>query len=159
MTSNVDRYWSQFVESLSRGAKRPARYVEAFFFGTKPKLAHEIADLVLAGIKTATGTLVWSLEADGKPLPRAGDYWVVTNGGDDPACIIRTLDAQVIPFNEVEERYARAGGEGDRSLQSWRDVYWSYIVAECDRIGREPDEKAPLVMELFEVVYSEPLVE
>jgi len=31
------------------------------------------------------------------------------------------------------------------------------IVSECERIGREPDPKAPLAMERFRVVYSEPL--
>jgi len=36
-------------------------------------------------------------------------------------------------------------------------MYWEYIVSECKRIGREPDVKAPLAMERFRVVYSEPL--
>jgi uncharacterized protein YhfF len=49
------------------------------------------------------------------------------------------------------------GGERDRTLASWRDLYWSYITSECERLGRAPDPKAPLVMERFEVVYDTPL--
>jgi uncharacterized protein YhfF len=151
----VERYWAQFLGSIPAGEPRPEGYVEAFFFGTRPDRAHEINRLVLDGTKTATGSLLWSLEADGKRSARAGDYWIVTNGGDDPVCIIRTLDARVIPFDQVGEDYAWCGGERDRSLESWRDLYWDYIVSECRRIGRTPDAKAPLVMERFEVVYAE----
>jgi uncharacterized protein YhfF len=49
------------------------------------------------------------------------------------------------------------GGEEDRSLESWREIYWEYIERECQRIGVEPNTHAPLVMERFRVVYAEPL--
>ena len=153
----VERYWAQFLASLAPGARRPRRYVEAFYFGTIPERAHEITALVLAGAKTATGALLWAIEADGKAPARPGDHWIVTDGADDPRCVIETLDARVIPFDEVGEDYARWGGEGDCSLASWRAMYWSYITGECQRIGRAPDPKAPLVMERFRVVYAEPL--
>lgn len=157
--SRVERYWAQFLGSIPAGQGKPERYVEAFFFGTKPDLAHEITPLVLDGTKTATGSLLWAAEADGKAQPRPGDFWIVTNGGDDPQCVIETFEARVIPFDEVGEEYARWGGEGDCSLASWREMYWSYIVGECERIGRTPDRKAPLLMERFRVVYAERLQE
>jgi len=153
--SRVDRYWDEFVASLPPEA-RPERYVEAFHFGTDPTRAHEITPLVLDGTKTATGALLWSLEADGKRPARAGDLWVVTNGSDDPQCIIRTDHVRVIPFDEVGEEFARWGGEWDRTLASWRRMYWRYIEDECARIGRAPDPKAPLVMERFHVVHPAP---
>jgi uncharacterized protein YhfF len=157
--SPVDRYWNEFLESVPAGQVKPERYVEAFFFGTKPDLAHEITPLVLDGTKTATGSLLWSAEADNKQPAREGDFWIVTNGSDNPQCIIETYEVRVLPFDEVGEEYARWGGEGDRTLASWRAMYWSYIVGECKRIGRAPDSKAPLVMERFRVVYAEPLKE
>jgi len=157
MATNVEQYWEQFMTSLPNEKTKPPRYVESFFFGTKPEGAREIAALVLAGTKTATGSVLWAYEADGKPLPRIGDYWIVTHGGDDPVCIIQTTEVRIIPFDEVGEEYARDGGEGDRSLQSWRTMYWDYLISECARVGREPTKKAPLVMERFRVVYHEPL--
>lgn len=157
MTTTVNRYWAQFVASLPRETAKPSQDVESFFFGTKPEGAREIAALVLAGTKTATGSVLWAYEADGKPLPQVGDYWIVTGGGDDPVCIIQTTEVRLIPFDEVGEEYARDGGEGDRSLRSWRTMYWDYLSSECARIGREPGEQAPLVMERFTVVYAEAL--
>ena len=155
-SSRVERYWQQFLSSLDPDQPAPSRFVDAFFFGTKPDSAHEITTLVLDGTKTATGALLWALEVDGEKAAEPGDYWVVTNGGDDPACIVETTDAQVIAFEDVGEDYAWWGGEQDRTLESWRAMYWSYIVGECRRLGRDPDPRAPLVMERIRVVYAEP---
>jgi uncharacterized protein YhfF len=153
MASAADRYWARFRKAHP-GA--PERYVESFFFGTKPEHAAEITELVLSGTKTATGSPLWSYEADEKPVPAVGDHWVVTNGGDDPACIIETTEVHTIPFGAVGMEWALWGGEEDRTLASWRRMYWRYLVSECRRIGREPSDDAPLVMERFRLVYSEP---
>ena len=45
--------------------------------------------------------------------PGAGDHWIVTNGADDPVCVIETTEVRIIPFDEVSEEYARTSGEGD----------------------------------------------
>ena len=156
--SKVERYWGQFLSSFPPGSEPADDFVESFFFGTEPEGAREISKLVLDGQKTATGSVLWSYETDGKPVPKAGDYWIVTDGGDDPVCIIQTTDVSVIPFDEVPEEYARDGGEGDRTLVSWRRMYWDYIVSECARACREPSQATPLVMERFRVVYREPLL-
>lgn len=157
MTSKVERYWAQYLDSLPDGAKRPSAYPDTAAFGFTWDDAKEIAPLVRNGTKTASGTLVWSNEADGKPAPKPGDHWIVIAGPDEPVCVIETTEVRVIPYDEVPEEYAREGGEGDRTLSDWRRTYWELIVSECKRIGREPDPKAPLAMERFRVIYSEPL--
>ncbi|MFQ5986970.1 MAG: ASCH domain-containing protein [Thermoplasmata archaeon] len=157
MPSNVDRYWKQYLRSLPWGVKRPARYTQAGYFGIVPEDAPAISALVLNGTKTASGSLLWTYEAERTRPPQPGDLGVITNGHDDPVCILETTEVQVIPFDEVGEDFARDGGEDDRTLASWRRIYWDFIVSECAEIGREPSEKAPLVMERFRVVYREPL--
>jgi uncharacterized protein YhfF len=152
-TANADRYWARYLASLPP-ERRPERpYVEAFWFGIVPDDAPEIVPLVLSGTKTATGAVLWAYEADGKRLPEIGDHSIVTAGADDPVCIIETTEVRILPFDEVGADWARDGGEGDRSLAFWRDLYWRYVESECRRIGREPSPKAPLVMERFRVVY------
>jgi len=153
MASPADRYWAQFRKAHP---KSPKAYVESFFFGTKPEIASEITRLVVDGTKTATGSLQWAYEADEKPEPAVGDHWVVTNGSDDPACIIETTEVHTIPFGTVGMEWALWGGEEDRTLASWRRMYWRYVVSECQRIGRDATEDAPLVMERFRCVYAEP---
>ena len=157
MTTNVERYWNQYLRSIPSGQEQPRRYVESFSFGFTPADAREIAQLVLNGTKTATGSALWSYEADKKPLPTVGDLWIVTAGSDVPMCIIETTDVRIIPFDEVTADYAWDGGEEDRGLASWRQIYWEYLERECQRIGVEPNTKAPLVMERFRMIYGEPL--
>ncbi len=157
MISGVERYWEQFLASLPTGTPRPSAYAGTAAFGFTEDDAREIAPLVRNGAKTATGSLVWSIEADGKPGPRPGDLWIVIAGPDEPVCVIETREVRVIPYDEVPEEYAWEGGEGDRSLSVWRRIYWEMIVSECKRIGRKPDPKALLAMERFRVLYSEPL--
>ena len=157
MTIETDRYWQQYLSTLTAEVDRPLAYVESFSFGFTARDASEIAGLVLDGTKTATGSVAWSYEADGKPMPRIGDHWIVVDGAGAPVCIIRTTDVSIIPFDEVPDVYAHEGGEADRTLATWRPMYWRYIVSECKRVGREPHRKAPLVMERFTVVYREAL--
>lgn len=157
MTTEADRYWQQYLTTLTAEVDHPPHYVESFFFGFTLEDASEIAVLVLDGTKTATGSVFWSYEADDKSVPGIGDHWVIVDGASVPVCIIRTSDVATIPFDEVPEIYAREGGEEDRTLATWRPLYWSYIISECKRIGREPHPKAPLVMERFTVVYREAL--
>jgi uncharacterized protein YhfF len=151
----VKRYELLAVNALSADAGKDCRFVEPVAFGFTPQDASEIGELVVNGIKTATGTLLWSYQADRKSLPSPGDLWVVLDGESKPVCVARTTTVEIIPFDEVAEEYARWGGEGDCSLDTWRRMYWKHIVLECQRIGREPSRKAPLVMERFAVVYPE----
>ena len=157
MTSKVGRYWEQFLASLPSGATRPAAYADTAAFGFTWDDAREIAPLVRNGAKTASGGLVGSNEADATPGSKPGDHWIVIAGPDEPVCIIETTEVRVIPYDEVPEECAWEGGDGDRTLSDWRRIYWEMIVSEVKRIGREPSPKAPLAMERFRVVYSEPL--
>ncbi len=153
----IERYWKQFLRSLPPEAEQPAGYYEAFSFGMDVEDAREIAALVLQGIKTATGALLWSFEADGKTPPHVGDFSIVTEGDQMPLCIIQTTQVHVLAFDEVDAEFAHDGGERDRTLASWREIYWNYILSECARIGREPSPKTPLVCERFIVVYRNSL--
>ena len=150
----LKKYREQFVASVPPDAGKAYRFVEPVAFGFTPQDATEIAQLVLKGVKTATGSPLWSYEADRKELPRTGDLWIVIDGNSRPVCITRTTNVEILSFDEIGEDYARWGGEGDCSLQSWRPMYWKYIELECKRIGRDPSVKAPLVMERFGVVYA-----
>ena len=152
----VKRYREQFLTLLALDTQKSSRFVEPVAFGFTPEDATEISTLVLDGIKTTTGSLLWSYQTDGKSLPSTGDLWIVIDGESNPVCVAQTTNVEIIPFNEVPEDYARWGGEGDCSLESWRRMYWKYIGLECKRIGREPAASAPMIMERFAVVYAMP---
>lgn len=154
--TKIDRYWQQFLASLPAEA-RDKSYVEAYWFGVEPEDAKAITPLVLQGTKTATGSVLWTFEADGKPIPKVGDYNIVTDGNDKPLCVLETTEVRILPLDEVDAQFAFDGGERDRTLESWREIYWQFAQHECERIGREATWKIPIICERFRVVYQQPL--
>ncbi|NEQ26775.1 MAG: ASCH domain-containing protein, partial [Microcoleus sp. SIO2G3] len=44
-------------------------------------------------------------------------------------------------------------GEGDRSLEYWREAHWRYFSRVLPKIGKEPTIDMLLVCERFKVVY------
>lgn len=153
----AERYWEQFVETRPFSVRPDRPFADAFSFGLDESDAAGIAELVKAGTKTATGSVLWSYEFDGKPVPAVGDHCVVLGEAGRPACIIRITQVEILPFDRVPAIYAALGGEGDRSVAHWRRIYRRHVEEECARVGRAPSDSVPLVMERFEVVYAEPL--
>ena len=57
-----------------------------------------------------------------------------------------------VPFDEVTAEHARAEGEDDRSLASWRAIHRRFFT-ENARHDRGFDERMPVVCERFRLVY------
>ncbi len=79
-------------------------------------MSDELLELVLAGKKTGTATLVIELVKKGEKMPQVGDYNVILDGRGKPAGVIRTTSVVVKPFSEVEEAFTYSEGEDDRTL-------------------------------------------
>jgi uncharacterized protein YhfF len=150
--SAVAAFWGEF--SRQAGGVDDALFYEAFHFGDSDALAQELADLVLAGTKRATAGAVWSFEAAGKRLPRAGDLSVVTAWSGQPLGVIRTTRVELMPFDLVTAEFAAAEGEGDGSLDFWRRVHAAYFGRDCARVGRVFSVHMPVCCERFELVYA-----
>ncbi len=147
----VRPFWGEFQAAVDYDASE--RFYEAFHFDDNERDANDLAKLVLAGTKCATAGLLWTYEAEKKPVPEAGILSVVTDWGGKPLCVIESTAVAIVPYDEVTERFAATEGEGDRSLRYWREVHWAYFGRECARIGREPSLKMPVVCEEFSVIY------
>jgi uncharacterized protein YhfF len=149
--SNIAVFWDAFCAEI--GEDCSDRFFEVFHFDDNEATANELADLVLAGVKRATAGLVWSFENAGGSPPRPRDLSVVTYWDGKPACVIETLQVEVLPFDQVTAEFAAIEGEGDGSLDYWRRVHWAYFGRECARVGREPSLTMPVACERFDVVY------
>jgi uncharacterized protein YhfF len=123
-------------------------------FGDSPELADNLLALVLSGEKTATCSSVWEWEHENQQIPYAGMKSIILNGSDEPACVIETTEINIRNFNVVDEQFAYEEGEGDRSLEYWRDAHRDYFTRTLDRIGKEFTEEMPLVCERFKVVFK-----
>lgn len=150
----VRNYWITYLDSLRSDPPLQDLAYTAWAFGRTSEMADNLGDLVKRGVKIATASLAWAYEADGEPYPEIGDMSIILDGRGDPMCIIETTDVEVIAFNAVGEKHAYEEGEGDRSLEYWREVHWAFFAEECKAIGREPAGDMTVVCERFRLIYS-----
>ncbi len=121
-------------------------------YGDSPELEQELLALIGSGRKTATSSLVWAYEAEGLPLPKAGDIEVVVSSMGQPEFATRITSACVVPFENVSASHARNEGEGDLSLEHWRSEHWEFFSRQCSGLGRDPVQSMPVVCTTFEVL-------
>lgn len=149
----IEAYWRDFLETLPADSPvHDERYV-AEAWGDSPRLADELGALIVDGTKTATCSALWEYEAEGEPLPEVGSKTIVLDGNNNPLCIVETTEVAVRPYDEVDARFAHEEGEGDRSLEYWRDAHWRFFSRTLPDVGRNPTMKMPLVCERFRVIY------
>ena len=135
------------VPETQEALRRDWRALETFSFGDNPQLADELADLVLAGKKTAT---CWA--ASQGLLTEVGKRMVMLDGAGRPRAVIETVELVQRGFAEVDASFAHDEGEGDRTLAYWRRAHEIYF----SRLGQfTPDMQ--LWCERFRVVEIIPL--
>ncbi len=126
----------------------------AWSFGATPEHADALLELVLAGTKTATATALWDFEAEDEPVPEPGNLSILLDGTGRPRALIVTTDVRTVPFDEVDAEHAWLEGEGDRSLEQWREVHERYFTEHAAH-GHGFTRDLPVVLERFEVLYQE----
>lgn len=115
--------------------------------------ADELANLVLAGVKTAIASTKLAYELEGEDLPETGTYSVILFDNEEAACVIRDTKVSVVPFDQVSAEHAYKEGEDDRSLEKWREVHCRAFAPDYQAAGLPFDESGECVLEEFEVVY------
>jgi uncharacterized protein YhfF len=131
----------------------PTADYQVWHFGDSEHLARDLADLVLHGPKRATASLLWDAELDPTMMPVLGGYSLVTDHAGTPLLIIRTTQVEVRPYDKVDADFAAAEGEGDGSLDFWRDAHWAYFSRRCAALGRTPSDDMPVILEHFALIY------
>jgi uncharacterized protein YhfF len=109
---------------IDTGAQMPDwSGLETFSFGDNPVLAAELAGLVLSGTKTAT---CWATSEG--PKTHVGKRMVMLDSAGRPAAIVETVELQKRRFDQVDRAFAFDEGEGDRSLDHWREAHRRYFT-------------------------------
>lgn len=122
------------------------QYYETFAFGDSPELADELLKLVLEGKKTATLSIL--LEDEAKP--KIGDLSLVLDGRGEPACVIKTVYLQMVPFGSLTWDMVKLEGEED-SFEEWRAESRRYWTRDAERRGYIFDDTTPVCFEIFEL--------
>lgn len=122
----------------------------AWAFGATAEQSDELLALVLDGTKTATASSHADYLTEGEELPEPGALGIVLDGDGHPRALVVTTETRVVPFDEVDADHARDEGEGDRSLEQWREAHERFFTEHADG-GFRPD--MPVVLERFRVLY------
>jgi uncharacterized protein YhfF len=140
----VQAFWQAFLE----GRDGPApELTEVFAFDDNAEGAAVCAAGVLSGGKTASS----SLAADYPVPPRPGDHAVVTELDGTPRAVIEYLSVGRMRFDEADEAFARA--EGDGTLANWQAIHRRFYGARCAEHGLTLDGGTELLRVFFRRVH------
>ena len=150
----IKAYWQRFLSSLPNDSPYHASTYIAEGWGDSPQMADELGALIVQGTKTATCSALWEWEAEGNPIPKTGYLTIALDGRGDPLCIVETIEISIHKYNEVDADFAHEEGEGDLSLNYWREAHRNYFSRVLKKIDKEFSEEMPLVCERFRVIYQ-----
>jgi uncharacterized protein YhfF len=151
---NVEEYWSAFLAAQPADSPYRQKPYVAEAFGDGVALADELGQLIAEGVKTGTCSSLWEWQAEGNPIPEVGLLTIVLDGRGQPLCIIETTEVTLRNFNEVNADFARAEGEGDLSLEYWRNAHKTFFSRTLPKIGKAFSEDMPLVCERFKRIHK-----
>lgn len=150
MNNSVKNFWHEFCSANKVKIDTP---YQIWYFGNNQKLAKELAELVMSGKKRATASLVAVNNLQPEIAPIDDGYSVVTDFEGNPMCIIQTNEIQILPFDEVDAQFAFDEGEGDQTLEDWREGHWRYFTKEAAELGIEFNTKSLICCERFSLIY------
>jgi uncharacterized protein YhfF len=148
---SYEEYWNKF--KLLAGLDESVRYSDVYYFGLDEKLANELLDLVLKGKKQATTSSIESFIKGGIPLPKVGNYYILTSYDGTPKCIVKNVRVIMSTFKELTFDIVKLEGEDD-NLESWRQGHQKFFTEEGKHIGYTFSPDMKVVFEEFEVVYQ-----
>lgn len=150
----IKSYWQKFLSTLPADSPYHSKNYIAEGWGDGPEMADELGGLIAQGTKTGTCSAVWEWEAEGESIPEKGLVTIVVDGKGEPLCIVKTTDVFICNYNEVDAQFAHDEGEGDLSLNYWREAHKNFFSRTLPKIGKEFSEEMPLVCERFKLIYT-----
>lgn len=158
ISSMIEEFWNSYLLTLE-GKPKPDTF-SAWSFGNTPEMQDSLAQLVLRGPKRATTSLKWIYDYfPNEKIPKKGDFSIVLDSKQRPVCIIETVEVKTVRYCDVDDKYASIEGEGDQSLNYWREVHWKFFEKECQSVGKIPSEEMPVICEIFRLVFPNHIVE
>ncbi|WP_423996820.1 ASCH domain-containing protein [Maribacter sp. IgM3_T14_3] len=127
---------------------------KTMYFGDNEHDANENARLIQSGARKAISHSLLGLQNRNEPLPKIGDYIVVTNWSGEAQCIVATTAVSLKPYFSIDSTYAQLEANGDKSLDSWKKYHWDFFTRELQQFKREPRESMIVVCQHFKVVNS-----
>ncbi|MBP1786476.1 MULTISPECIES: ASCH domain-containing protein [Micromonospora] len=125
--------------------------LRALALGTPGELRTRLNTLVLSGVKTATAGLMQEYDDENEELEHVGERLVLVDDNDRFVAVVEVTGVEVVRFADVPWDFARAEGEGDRSIEEWREGHGAYWA----RQGTPVTDDTRIVCLRFRVVSTE----
>lgn len=125
--------------------------LRALALGTPGELRTRLNILVLSGVKTATAGLVQEYDDENEELEYVGERLVLVDDNDEFVAVVEVTGVEVVRFADVPWDFARAEGEGDRSIEEWREGHGAYWA----RQGTPVTDDTRIVCLRFRLVSTE----
>ncbi|MEV4712200.1 ASCH domain-containing protein [Micromonospora sp. NPDC049374] len=122
--------------------------LRALALGTPGELRTRLNTLVLAGVKTATAGLLSEYADEGEELEHVGERLALVDDADALVAVVQVTGIEMARFAEVPWDFARAEGEGDRSIEEWRAGHAAYWA----RVGTPVTDDSEIVCVRFRLV-------
>lgn len=150
----IENMWKGYLHAIGENTQNTHKAFDAWHFGSNKEIANSLAKLVLEGKKTGTTSLYCLYRLENSNLPEIGDHSIILDYNNNPQCVIKIVQVEVLPFNKVSEEFAVAEGEGDLTLRYWRIAHKRFFESELLHFKKEFREDMNVVCETFEVVYK-----
>ncbi|MFD7232095.1 ASCH domain-containing protein [Streptomyces sp. NPDC059881] len=123
--------------------------MRALELGSPGEMRDELNSLVLAGAKTATTCLLDEYAEETEGLEYVGERQALLDNEGRCIATLAITGVDVKPFGQVTWEHARAEGEGDTSLEAWREVHRSFWSGA----GTPVDDRTVVVCLAFHVAH------
>lgn len=153
MDERSQKYLDNYLSVLPLEEAEKYTSFSAGYFCADEYNANVCADLILRREKQASCSLEYWYSHEGETRPEVGQLLVVTNWQGEPVCIVELTSVSECKYKDITEEFAKAEGEGDKTLRWWRETHWEFFAQECAELGIHPSEEMLLVLERFKVVY------
>lgn len=150
--ASARQMWGDYLDAHLEDAFEEAPKV--IHFCTNENEANHSAKLAKQGTKTATSYALLGLQSRKEPVPRIGDFMVITDWEGTAQCVVRTISIKYKPFFNIDEDFIRKEADGGKNLSDWKKTRWDNYTDELEPYGRVPRESMIVVCQEFEKVFE-----
>lgn len=116
--------------------------------GVPGEMRQRLNRLIIDGHKRATAGLLIDYVREDEELETEGEMLALVDDESKRVATVVVTAIATMPFIEVPWKFAQAEGEGDESLEEWREGHLRFWRSA----GEEIDDQTPIVLIWFALV-------
>ena len=150
-TEPIDDYWNRVI------ASKPELAVDHQIrsIGIDEETTVLIIGFIKEGEKVGTFSLPWLMESENIPASHTGQPIILLSYDGKPEIVVQITDIEETIFGEIDYDVTKIDGPPVRDPEVWIPLhreYWNNILKPY---GRSCTDDMPVIVERFQLVYSE----